>query len=247
MKSPVSRKDGSKCFKLNPSDLVFLWEECRRCFWLKVICNIVRPSIPIPKIFNRLDHEMKARFHDRKAEEVVPNMPPGVLTFKEMWVESKPIPIPGRSASCYIRGKFDVAAKLDDGTFGVVDLKTSERNTDHIPLYGRQVHAYALALENAAPGKPFLSPVSRLGLLVYGPDAFYDNSGVGLLCGRLSWIEIPRDDRKFMAFLSEVVLILEAPSPPPLSPACPWCQYHDAVEFQVNRGERGLLLLESPR
>lgn len=41
--------------KLAPSDLTFLWEECQRCFWLKVKGVLKRPSGLFPKVFTRLD------------------------------------------------------------------------------------------------------------------------------------------------------------------------------------------------
>jgi len=35
----------------------------------------------------------------------------------------------------------------------VVDFKTLARNSEYFPLYTRQLHAYACALEQAAPGE----------------------------------------------------------------------------------------------
>ena len=85
--------------------------------------------------------------------------------------------------------------RFDNGGFGVVDFKTSARNSEHIPLYARQLHAYACALEQAAPGRLALSPVRRLGLLVYEPNAFeQQTTGAGRLSGTLSWLEIPREN-----------------------------------------------------
>jgi ATP-dependent exoDNAse (exonuclease V) beta subunit len=90
-----------------------------------------------------------------------------VARFSEHWVESRPLAVPGQASSCFVRGKFDTVVRFDDGGFGVVDIKTSAQNSEHIPLYARQLHAYACALEQAAPGRLALSPVRRLGLLVY--------------------------------------------------------------------------------
>ena len=44
-------------------------------------------------------------------------------------------------------GSLGVVICFDDGGFGVVDFKTSARNSEHIPLYARQLHAYVCALE----------------------------------------------------------------------------------------------------
>jgi len=32
--------------KLSPSDFAFLWEQCKRCFYLKVVHGIRQPSMP---------------------------------------------------------------------------------------------------------------------------------------------------------------------------------------------------------
>lgn len=41
-------------WKLSPSDFAFLWEECKRCFYLKVVNGIQRPPLIMPKIFMTL-------------------------------------------------------------------------------------------------------------------------------------------------------------------------------------------------
>jgi len=68
-----------------------------------------------------------------------------------------------------VSGKFDVAAAFDDGTFGVIDFKTTSPADKNIRLYSRQLHAYALALEHPAPGKLGLTPISLIGILAVDP------------------------------------------------------------------------------
>jgi hypothetical protein len=82
-------------------------------------------------------------------------------------------------------------------------------------LYSRQLHAYAIALENAADGFTQLSPVSKLGLFVMEPYELQDLSDneYGLMT-KAEWIEIPRDDKKFKEFISEVVTLLGKQTPP---------------------------------
>ena len=41
----------SETFKLSPSDFGFLYDECKKCFYLKVKHNFDRPRFPIPSIF----------------------------------------------------------------------------------------------------------------------------------------------------------------------------------------------------
>ena len=217
-------------WKLSPSDFAFLWEECQRCFYLKVARNFDRPRTPMPKIFIKIDSMMKAHFVGRSAAEISPALPPGVVEFGEQWVESTPIVLPSRGSTCFIRGKFDSVIRFEDGSFGVVDFKTSESNDQHVPLYSRQLHAYAYALEHPAQGKPALSPVSRLGLLCVEPTQMLEADGGGYAYkAEVVWIECPRRDDAFLAFLEDVQDVLDCPEPPGGSATCPWCQNRDTA------------------
>lgn len=217
-----------KVWKLSPSDFAFLWGECKRCFYLKNVVGFQRPRSIMPRIFNVIDAQMKDCFMKMRTEKIAPGMPPGVIEFGGQWVESSPIQIEGRSAACYLRGIFDTVVKFDDGTYGVLDFKTSEVKESHAFLYGRQLHAYAYALENPAPRKFGLAPVTRLGLLIFQPERFAnEDGGKGLLAGGLTWMEIPRDDAAFLGFVNEVLAVLERPAAPNPTPSCEWCQYRE--------------------
>jgi PD-(D/E)XK nuclease superfamily protein len=218
----------NQTWKLSPSDFAFLWEECKRCFYLKVVSGFSRPSTPMAKIFKIIDAQMNMYFAGKRTTEIAATLPDGVVDHGEKWVESTPITVPNHCSSARLRGKLDTLIKFSNGTYGVVDFKTSERNAAHIPLYGRQLHAYAYGLEHAATGKLALGPISKLGLLVFEPNAFSNIPATGAsLSGRLTWIEIPRDDQAFVSFLSEVLDVLEQPNPPGGSPSCAWCTYRD--------------------
>lgn len=215
-----------RMWRLSPSDFAFLWEECKRCFYLKSVVGFQRPRTIMPRIFTLIDSQMKACLMRVRTDAVAAGMPSGVIAYSEQWIESRPMKLEGRSSTCYIRGKFDTVVKCDDGTYGVIDFKTSEVKADHVSLYGRQLHAYAYALENPAPRKFGLSPVTRLGLLVFQPEWFAnEGGGKGALAGHLTWVEIRRDDPSFLGFLDEVVSVLDQPEPPEATPACPWCDY----------------------
>jgi hypothetical protein len=182
----------------------------------------------MPKIFLVIDSQMNKCFDGARTEAIAAGMPDGVVQYGQKWVQSQPIQIPGLSASCHIRGRLDTVARFDDGTYGVIDFKTSSRRGEHLPLYSRQLHAYTYALEHAAPGSFHLNPVSCVGLLVFEPTTF-SNTGFGDAClqGAMEWIELPRDDEGFLGFLSDVVSLLERPEAPPPSPDCGWCRYRE--------------------
>jgi len=217
-------------FKLTPSELTFLWEDCRRCFYQKVVNNIHRPWSPMPKIFTRIHTLLETWASGKRTELLAPGMPPGVVEHGEHWVESSPIVIPGRESQCFIRGKFDTIAKLEDNTYAIIDFKTCSRQDKHLELYSRQLHAYALALENPAEGRFSLSPISKLGLLVWEPSEFSDAGGLMALAGSFTWIEIPLDVPAFLEFLSGVLEVLEQPMPPEPSPGCEYCIYQKLLE-----------------
>ena len=159
-------------WKLNPSDFAFLWEECRRCFYLKVVKGFKRPPASMPKIFASIDSLMKEFFARKRTSDVLTTLPGGTVECSDAWVESVPISVTGHKSQFFILGKLDAAVKLDNASFAIIDFKTSETKSEHNLLYARQLNAYALGVENAVPGKLLLKPVTRLGLVVYEPKTF---------------------------------------------------------------------------
>jgi hypothetical protein len=104
----------------------------------------------------------------------------------------------------------------------VVDFKTAEPNADHVATYSRQLHAYALALEQPWSGPA--ARVSALGLLCFLPNSF-TSADTAALSGEVKWFEVERDDPTFLRFLIEVASVVDEPEPPPASPACIWCRW----------------------
>ncbi len=217
-----------KIWTLSPSEFGFLWQECKRCYFLKVTRKFARPSI-FPKIFTLIDGEMRARFDRQRTEQAAPMLSPGVFDCREQWVQSAPISLPGRGVQLVLRGKLDANVHFDDGTFAVVDFKTSQQSDRNIDTYTRQLSAYAHALENAAVGMLALKPVRRLGLLVFEPKSFSSAKKAAQFAGTLTWAEIPHDPAAFLKFLGEVAAMLELATPPPPAPGCLWCTYRETA------------------
>ena len=216
-------------YKLSPSDLTFLWDECPRCFYLKVVHGFGRPFSPFPSIFNKIDKLMKEHFNGHPAEEVSPELPKGRIEAGERWVESQPIVIPGIGASAYIRGKFDAVIAFDSGSYAVIDFKTSETRAEHVAFYGRQLHAYAYALENPGLNKLQLAPVTHLGLLSVAPAAMeIDEQEMVSYIGKITWQPIPKDEVGFLRFMEQVLSVLACENPPEPNPKCGYCEYRQA-------------------
>jgi len=217
-------------YKLSPSDLTFLYEGCKHCFVLKVKHGISQPSIPLPGIFSIIASLQKNHYSGRRTEEFCPQLPPGIVTLGEKRVQSAPIKFDDLESTCVIAGRFDVVAELDDGSFAVLDFKTGNPSEDKVDMYGRQLHAYAFALENPAQGALKLSPISRMGLLYFTPDQCeYTGNDCQVLSGRMSWHEVKRDDATFHRFLHEVVSLLDGPLPEPDPETCDWCSYRSEI------------------
>ena len=212
---------------LNPSDFASLWDDCRRCFYLHVARGFPRPASPPPA----LDARLRASWDGRRTETIAPEMPAGVVQVAERTVESDVLDIhlPDAIHRCTIRGTLDMMVKLDDGAWAVVDVVAQACSPQHLAARGRELQAWAYALDHPASGAAAFGPVPRLGVLAFEPEKFTaESGGQGVLSGGLSWTEVPRDDGALYGFLAEALSVLEHPHPPGGAPLCPWCVYRDA-------------------
>jgi hypothetical protein len=218
---------GPKTWTLSPSDFAFLWEECKCCFYLKLVRNFKRPSTPFPGIFSKIGGLQKTFFDGKQTQELVPELPPGRFAYGEKWVVSQPIAPVGRKSVAIIRGRFDVVVEFENGTYGVIDFKTAAPQASNVAKYGRQLHSYAHALENPGPRGLALSPVSLLGLLCLDPaNMVRGQAGRNYYLQCLpTWLPCPRDEAAFVAFVGEMLDVLDLPEPPPPSSGCSFCTY----------------------
>lgn len=213
-------------YKLSPSDFAFLYEECKRCYYLRVIHNISRPSIPLPSVFSKIASLLKDYYHGKPTKELHSALPPGIVKYGEERVQSNPIQLPGHKATCFISGRFDIVVEFEDKTYGVIDFKTGKPSQESVDLYKCQLHAYAYALENPAPGALKLSPVTKMGLLYFYPSKVSQQDIEWLSYdAKIYWEEIPKSEEWFLEFVGKVLAVLESPQPPAPSPDCLWCSY----------------------
>jgi hypothetical protein len=47
---------------LSPSDFAFLWDDCPRCFYRKIVEKERRPRSPFPSVFGKIDRAMKQHY-----------------------------------------------------------------------------------------------------------------------------------------------------------------------------------------
>ena len=222
-------------YTLSPSDLTFLWDGCKRCFYLKVKHNIVYRG-PFPGMFGKMGDLTSNFYLDKPNREISPGLPAGIVKYREKWVKSIPISFPGTSAQCVIKGRFDAIMAFEDGSYGIIDYKTSDASEEKAAFYSRQLSAYAYALENPDPGALSITPITHLGLFIITPNRFERMPDGELAFGtRTTWMDVPRDDAAFLAFLTGVVRLLDAPTPPEPAGDCGLCNY------RKNYSEAGFL------
>jgi CRISPR/Cas system-associated exonuclease Cas4 (RecB family) len=182
--------------------------------------------MPLPSIFSKIAGLLKDHYDGKPDSELHADIPPGVVSLGEKYVRSDIIQLPNHKDTCYINGRFDIVLSFDDGSYGVIDFKTSKPSSESSGLYSRQLHAYAYALEHPAPGKLSLSPVTKLGLLYFYPDHIHQDNIDQLHYGaQIVWIEIEKKEQGFLGFIDEVMDVLERPEPPEHSSSCQWCNY----------------------
>lgn len=205
-------------YKLSPSDFKYLWEECKHCFYRKIHEDIRQPSIGIPNIFTRMSGLLQKSVQGSDPHDLCPDLPNGEFTLEEGWLESKPLP----SGNSYIKGRFDLLSRFNDGTYGVIDVKMTGSRDEDLQKFERQLHAYKYAMESPAVGNSI--SISRLGLLIVAPTDIKPHQGFVYYKAKPVWKEIEINMDKFFSFVEEMEQLLDGPIPEP-SNTCEWCKY----------------------
>ena len=187
-------------------------------------------------MFGKMGNLTSNYYMNKQSSEISPGLPVGFVKFREKGVKSLPISFPDTASQCVIKGRFDAIMAFEDGSYGIIDYKTSDASEEKATFYSRQLSAYAYALENPAPKAFSLSPITRLGLFIITPDRFEQIPGGELaFITSTTWMDVPRDDPTFMALLREIVSLLDKPTLPDPTEDCGLCNY------RKNTHEAGIL------
>lgn len=204
--------------KLSPSDFAYLYEECKHCYWLKIKEGIYQPSMPMPGVFSAINTRIQGTLIDKNLRNLAADLPDGIVETQEGWVESQVVP----NTNVYIKGKYDLLVRQPDNTYMLVDLKISQPSEDKAEKYKTQLAAYHYALENPKQGKAI--NLTKMGLLVFYPDAVSFKSGKASLDFPPKWLEVPIDEKGFLDFIEGVDKLLDGPIPKE-GDTCKWCEY----------------------
>lgn len=208
---------------ISPSDLTFLWGECKKCFWLKYRKGISRPGF-MPLV-GPMSAFQESRYRNQETSSMDSSLPVGVISDWGKTIESSPIIIDGVETGWRIKGKYDVVITFHDGTIGLVDCKvtTGEMDENKIDLYWPQLEAYAFALENPLLGVGH--EVSETGLLMWRIVSAETNfTEQNVFSADKSYLSSPRRQEDFLTLMKEVITILEG-SMPEAGDKCTTCKF----------------------
>ncbi len=206
-------------YKLSPSDFKFLWEDCKHCYYQKVVNALTTPSTPFPSIFTKMNSQLQTMALQHNLSDIISELPSGKFDSQEGFLKSKPIP---NKLDCYLNGRFDLLTKFDDGTYGVLDLKITDPSAESLAKYDRQLHAYKFAHENPAVGEP--KQISRMGLLVIQPQDVRYHKGYAFFRSKPIFREVIADMPAFYGFIDEISEVLGGELPLESS-TCGYCIY----------------------
>lgn len=208
---------------ISPSDLTFLWGECKKCFWMKYNKGLTRPGF-MPLV-GPMSAYQEQSYRNASTKVIGDALDFGTVTDWGKPVESVPLKIKGKDSRWKIKGKYDVIATLANNSVALIDCKvtTSEMAEDKVDLYWPQLEAYAFALENPANGDGVT--VSETGLLMWrvvGADTNHLTSFT-FKCEK-GYLSAGRQPERFDRFIAEVIELLDGPIPES-DESCPICKY----------------------
>lgn len=209
-----------------------LFAECPRCFWLRVVEGVERPSRPFPSLPGGMDRAIEAHFDRHRAAGTLPPAldgavdavlePDGELLERCRRWQADP---------CYrdepndvvLRGALDDLLRAEDGSLVVLDYKTRgypPRRASGAPdYYARQLTCYALMLESAG------HQTAQHGfLLYYYPDSVGDD---GTARFHTELRRVPVDVGRIEATVARAAETLDGPIPD-YEPNCAFCAWHAA-------------------
>lgn len=169
---------------LSPSS-IGLYQECERCFWLKMNEGVRRPSGPFPSLPSGMDRILKEHFDRYRAEgeqppelagtsiDAVPYPDAGFVEACRDW-KSEPV-YEDAETGVVLKGGVDELLETEDGDIIVLDYKTRgwPPRDDTTEYYVDQLNLYNLILRENGHDTADVSL-----LLYYYPDTVREDGDV---------------------------------------------------------------------
>lgn len=249
----------SREYWISPSQFAFLWQECKRCWWLKAVGGVRQP-FTIPSVFSRMDVLSKDALRGLRLDALGI---PGEVISTGRKVKSRLFELSG--VLVRIAGEDDLRVRLEDGSIGIYDLKLTTPNDRTAEKYEFQNNAYRFCLEEPEV-KSAREVVSRLGLLCLSPARLTRPDFVSVITDdgerlhgppegvdRSQWLPEAAlmlaahaieqrvfADGEILEIMREMAAIIASPRPPDSAPGCSFCEYtrqQIALARRVKAGE----------
>lgn len=210
-------------YTISPSDLVYLYD-CKRCFVDKIRHGLKLPWNFSPH-FTSADRAMRKALTASEIVDLGVGPRFRVVTQGE-WVQSRPIEFPNYGIALTLKGQIDALVVTEDREVFVVDYKTTRQDDAELMKFRRQLMCYTTAIER--PARPSALPtfVDGMALLIFDPATFVfrKDKKIGGLYGSTRWLELPRRDDRFAAFMDEVASTIASDDPPVPNDECGICR-----------------------
>lgn len=212
-----------EAIKLSPTSLN-LFAECPRCFWLKFIKKIDRPSGIFPSLPGGMDGVLKVYFNEYRGQDMLPPIVEGLLPGKLMNPLPKTLMYKDRELRAILHGKLDDALDLGGGKFAVMDHKTRgyPPKDEILAPYQLQMDAYDFLMhENGMP-------TSGSAYLVYyypTPGQLHNNFPFAV-----SVKEVVANPSRAKQIFEDAVRLLREDEIPDSAKTCAYCGWAKMME-----------------
>lgn len=211
-------------YKLSPSDFAYLWEECKFCFYQKVKFGNSH-SGAFPSMFGRINALLQNSIMGMNLQDIHPELPRGIVEIQEGHLQSIPLP---EAEELFIKGRFDILSRLEDGTYALIDFKITTPDEEKIQKYASQLHAYKFALENPNNGNKPLK-ITKMGVVSINPEEMKLVGGKIVFTNKPTWHPIAENKEEFDNLVKEISTVLGGELPEP-GENCSLCSYR--LKFQ---------------
>ena len=231
--------------KFSPSSLTYI--NCKRCFYLSYNYGI-NYSGGFPGVFSTFDISHKKRFQNLSTKEMFSKLPDGKFyktvnaedakirkknqeaQFKEMELPSfikSAILKDNKSREFFLAGKPDLVVKFDNGTYGILDFKTTSED-DKTQAYKHQLEAYAQIFQT--PGStgiaktPKLFPISYMGLIQFTPKDIFEHNDLNYKQNfNINHYQLNRNKNDFYNHITSLIDIIVEKKIPAFNSRCSIC------------------------
>ena len=218
-------------YQFSPSELDYLPAKCVRCYYLLKVNKIKNENFP-PPVFSNFDVIQQAYFKNMNTNELTDQLPSGRIMQKNE--------IPGKIVSTTLKdnkgrefllgGRPDIVTAFDDGSYGIIDFKTTNIKEDKAENYRHQLEAYRQIFKNPGAIKkgliPKLEPITQMGVLQFEPNKIISHNEQGAQINlEMSYSNLEMNESKFYKKITSIIDLLSQKELPEFNDKCSDCTF----------------------